>query len=159
MRVCAVLVAGLMLAGCAGSSVVQVSRNQAIIETNAAPVCGTRGAMAVANQMAAVATLRAGFQRYMIAAAGAQNNTTVMSTGPTYSTTTGTFNTYGNTTYGTMNTNYGGRQFFVAGTNDARVGVVMFNPGDPGYGDALDAKTTLGPEWETKVREGIRTCS
>lgn len=152
------LAAGLVLTGCAGSSVTQVSRNQAIISTNAAPVCGTRGAMSVANQMAAVATLRAGYERYIIVAANAENNTRVFSTGPTYATTTGTFNTYGNTTYGSMNTMYGGQQTFVGGSNDASVGVVMFNAGEPGYENALDARTALGENWEAKVRDGVRTC-
>jgi hypothetical protein len=35
----------------------------------------------------------------------------------------------------------------------------MFNEGDAGYENALDARTILGPEWQKVVAEGVNTCS
>tara|TARA_Y100000588_G_C13825730_1_gene741348 strand:+ start:280 stop:570 length:291 start_codon:yes stop_codon:yes gene_type:complete len=37
--------------------------------------------------------------------------------------------------------------------------VLMLNPGDDGYDNALDAKQVLGPEWTKKVDQGIQTCA
>lgn len=148
----------LMAAGCTSSGVTQTAQNQAIVSTNAAPVCGTAGAMNVANQMAAVATVRQGYERFIIANAGSQNNTRIIRTGPTYATTTGTFRQSGGNIYGTANTFYGGQQTFVAGSNDAQMQVVMFNPGDAGYDNAIDARQALGPKWEEKVKKGVNTC-
>lgn len=148
----------IALASCTSSGVTQTANNQAIVSTSAAPVCGTSGAMAVASQMAAVATLRQGYQRFIIANAGAQNNTRVVRTGPTFATTTGTFNRFGNNIYGNTYTTFGGQQTIVSGSNDAQMLVAMFNPGDPGYENALDAKQALGPNWERKVKNGISSC-
>ncbi|MES0885127.1 hypothetical protein [Roseibium sp. SCP14] len=108
--------------------------------------------------MAAVATLRAGYQRYVIQGGGVQNNTRVVSTGPTYATTYGSASVYGNTAYGSSTTFFGGQTSYLAGSNNAEFAIMMFNPGEPGYANGIDAKTVLGKEWETKVREGINTC-
>jgi hypothetical protein len=109
--------------------------------------------------MAAVATLRNGYQRYVILGGGVQNNTRVVTTAPTYSTTYGTASLYGNTAYGSSTTYYGGGSTFVAGRNNADFAVRMMNPGEPGFGNGIDAKSVLGKEWEKKVREGINTCA
>lgn len=145
-RICTLTLSLLLLSGCAATSVTPLSKNQVLISTNAAPACGTEGAARVASQMAAVATLRNGYQRYVLQGAGLQNNTRVVSTGPTYATT------IGSTTY------FGGGTSYVSGSNNAQFSVLMLNPGDSGYTNGLDAKTILGDEWEKKVRDGINTC-
>lgn len=152
------VVAVAMLAGCVESSVTQVSRNQFIVSTSAAPVCGGTGAQKVAAQMAAIETIRKGFERYQIIGGGSQNNTGVMTTGPTYANTYGTFNSFGNTTYGSGTTYFGGQQTIVYGTHDASFAVMAFNKGDRGYEDAIDAKRTLGPEWQKLVKDGVKSC-
>lgn len=114
--------------------------------------------MKSANQMAAVATIRQGFERYIIVAGGAQNNTRLITTGPTFATTSGTFTQSGNMISGNTTTTYGGQHVFIAGSHDAQLGVVMFNPGDQGYDNALDAKTTLGSDRQKKVKNGIHSC-
>ena len=146
------------LAGCASTAVTPISKNQVLISTSAAPACGTEGAAKVASQMAAVATLRAGYKRYVVQGGGVQNNTRVVSTGPTYATTYGSASIYGNTAYGSSTTFYGGQTSYLAGSNNAEFAIKMFNPGEPGYANGIDAKTVLGKEWEKKVREGIKTC-
>jgi hypothetical protein len=34
----------------------------------------------------------------------------------------------------------------------------MFNKGDPGFSNALDAREALGKDWQELVENGIRTC-
>jgi hypothetical protein len=149
----------VVLASCATTSVTPISRNQFIISTEAAPVCGRTGAATVAVKMAAVETLRRGYQRFVILGANSQNNVSTIRTGPTYATTTGYANTYGNTTYGNATTTFGGSQTILVGSNDADLNVLMINPGETGYEQGLDAKAELGPEWQELVTSGIQTCT
>lgn len=129
-----------------------------MISTSAAPICHTTGAANVGQQMAAIATIKGGFSRFVILGYGTQDNTHLMTTGPTYATTTATVNTFGNTAYGTATTNYGGQTTFVAGRNDAQFQIVMLNPGDQGFDQGLDAKQILGTDWQKKVDQGINNC-
>lgn len=129
-----------------------------MVSTTAAPVCRTSGAASVANQMAAVATIKAGFSRFIVGGFGTEDNTRLVTTGPTYATTTGSFNQLGGTVYGRTNTQFGGQTTFLAGNNSAEMRVIMLNPGDQGYEDGLDPRTVLGPEWEKKVKDGINSC-
>ena len=147
----------ISLCACASSSVTQLSRNTAVVSTSAAPVCRTTGAASVANQMA-VATIKAGYSRFVVGGFGTQNNTRIISTGPSYATTTGTFNRFGNTVYGSANTTFGGSNTIVAGSNEAEMQILMLKPGDPGYADGIDARTVLGPDWQKKVEDGINNC-
>ena len=147
------------LADCVSNSVTQVSRNQFLISTSAAPVCGGAGAQKVAARMAAVEVLRAGFERYQIVGANTANNVGAFRTGPTYATTFGQANTFGNTTYGSAQTTFGGQQTVIYGSHDAQLSVVGFNRGEPGFQNAVDAQRTLGPKWEKLVKSGISTCS
>jgi hypothetical protein len=108
--------------------------------------------------MAAVATIKAGYQRFVVGGFGTQNNTRVVSTGPTYSNTTGTFNQFGNSVSGTAHTTYGGQMTYLAGSNNAEMQIIMLNPGDAGFDDGLDARATLGSDWQKKVEDGINSC-
>lgn len=150
--------AAISLSGCASSSVTQLSSNTAVISASAAPICRTTGAASVANQMAAVATIKAGYNRFIVGGFGTMNNTRLVSTGPTYATTTGTFNRSGNTVYGRANTTYGGSSTFVTGSNDAEMQITMLNPADVGYEQGIDARAALGPDWQKKVDGGINNC-
>ncbi len=47
----------------------------------------------------------------------------------------------------------------VLGSHDARLGVVMLNPEDKGFANAIDAKQELGPKWAEVVEKGIQTCN
>ena len=159
MRKPIVLLLCLVAAGCASTSVTQVSQNQFILSTSAAPVCGATGSQRVASKMAAVETLKRGYDRYMIAGMQAQNNVSVATTPVTGAYTTGTVNTVGNTSYGTFNTTYTGGNPIVTGSRDTQLGVVMFKPGDAGYSNALDAKAQLGENWQELVKTGINNCN
>lgn len=154
----AVIASVSIVAGCAKSTVTPVAKNQFILSTSAAPVCGSTGAQKVASKMAAVETLRRGYDRYIIAGAQNANNVSVINRAPTGATTTGTFNTFGNTTYGSANTTYYGGGPMVMGSHDAQLAVVMFRRGERGYENALDAKQLLGADWEELVKSGAKTC-
>lgn len=137
-----------LLAGCTSSTVTDTAKNRAIVSTSAAPICRQGGAIRTAAQMAAVATIRKGYRRFIIADADARDNVRVLTTGPTYATGgAGGFYTLG------------GSSTIVAGRHNARMNVVMFNPGDRGYGTAIDARQVLGADWQEKVKQGITTCA
>jgi hypothetical protein len=154
----ALALATLAVTACASTSTTHVSRNQIIINTSAAPACGSAGATRVASRMAAVETLRNGFERFIIQGAGQANNVSVINRPPTGAYTTGTFNTFGNTTYGNATTTYTGGGPMLVGQHDANLLVLMLNPGDAGFSNGVDAKRVLGDDWEKLVERGIRTC-
>lgn len=149
----------ITVSSCAQTSITPTAKNRAIIITSAAPACGRSGAAEVASKMAAVATIRQGFDRYKIADAASQDNTRVVQTLPTYSTTTSSAQVYGNNIYGNSTTSYGGGGTFLTGRQEAALEVVMYNLGDSGFEDGIDAKVVLGEEWEKIASEGIEICS
>lgn len=148
----------LALIGCARTSVMQISSNEIMLTTSAAPICGTTGSQQVAQQMAAIETLRRGYERYLIAGAGTQNNVGVIQTAPTYANTYGSATVTGNTVHGSATTYYGGQQTIVYGSHDTAMRVLMLNAGDQGYEQGVDAKVILGQDWQEKVTNGINSC-
>lgn len=158
MRTMMTAAALVLVAACASTDVTPLSRNEFLITTSAAPVCGTSGARRVITRMAAVQTLRNGYDRFIIGGAQSQSNVRAVPTGPTSAYTTGQATTYGNTTYGSATTTYSGGGVMYYGSNDASLRVLMLHEGDPGYEDGIDARTVLGPDWAKLVHDGIRTC-
>lgn len=147
-----------IVASCASTSVTPIAANQVMITTSAAPACGASGAQKVAARMAAVETVRRGFDRFSIVGMSAQNNVRVINRSPTSANTTSTFNTFGNTTTGRSTTVMSGGGPLIMGTNDANLVVVMYRQGDAGFNEAVDARGTLGADWRELVEKGIRTC-
>lgn len=147
----------LPLSSCVQSSTMRVSQNEAIIKTSAAPVCGGTGAMKAAEKQAAIETIKAGYDRYVITAASSANNVRATRMPGSYQ-TYGTVNSYGG--YGTMNatTTYTPGPVVYAGTHDQAVGVRMFKEGEPGSQQALSARETLGPKWSAIVKDGVNVC-
>lgn len=153
------LVVFALVAACASTSVTPLSKNRIMISTSAAPACGLSGAKEVAGKMAAVETIRRGYERYIILGADAESNVTSHQSGPTYAMTTGTYRGYGNTLYGNSTTQFGGSYTVYSGSNDAALEVLLLNKGEPNYGDGIDAKSTLGEKWQELVEKGVTTCS
>jgi len=147
------LTGALILGGCARGEAVRTSANTMIIQTGAAPICGGTGALHVAQQLAAVETIRAGFDRYIITGGQAQNNVSVSQMPGSYNTTA----TYGGGFYQGQTT-YQPGPTIVAGSHDQGLAVVMFREGDAGAQQAVSARDVLGPDWPDKVKSGIRTC-
>ena len=151
------LAAMIGITACARTEIIPTARNQAVISTSAAPVCGTDGALRVANQMAAVATLRQGYERFFLSDVGTDSTVQIHQVQGSTSYTTGTVNVVGKTAYGNFQT-YTPPTTVVSGRNFAQMQVFMLNRGDPNYQDALDARLVLGPDWQEKVADGIQTC-
>lgn len=154
MRVAFIALAGaLVLGACARGEAVRTSANTMIIQTGAAPVCGGAGALKVSQQLAAIETIKAGYDRYIITSGQAQNNVTVSQMPGSYNTTA----TYGGGMY-QGRTTYQPGPTIVAGSHDQVISVVMFREGEPGAQQAISAREILGPEWPEKVKSGVRTC-
>jgi hypothetical protein len=124
-----------------------------IIQTGAAPVCGGAGALRVAQQLAAIETVRAGYDRYIITGGQAQNNVVVTEMPGSYN-TRGTFN-QGNYQ---ATTTYQPAPAIVSGSHDQGLTVVVFRDGEPGAERAVSARETLGTDWQEKVKNGVHTC-
>ena len=56
----------LGLVACARTEAVRTSANSIFVQVSAAPACGSTGAVNVASQLAAIETIRAGFDKYII---------------------------------------------------------------------------------------------
>ncbi|PDS54679.1 hypothetical protein CO663_33875 [Rhizobium anhuiense] len=146
------------LSSCAASSSMRTAQNEIIIKTRAAPICGDTGAMKVAGKQAAIETIKAGYDRYIIVGQAGADTTRVVQMPGSYS-TTGTATVYGNTGYYSGNTVYNPGPTFVTGGHDQDLAVRMFKEGEPGSQNALSARETLGPKWALIVRDGINTCA
>jgi len=152
IRVIAACVA-ILVGGCARSEAVRTSANTMIIQTGAAPVCGGVGALRVSQQLAAIETIKAGYDRYIINGGQAQNNVIVSQMPGSYNTTA----TYGGGFY-QGRTTYQPGPTIVAGSHDQGLSIVMFRESDPGAQQAISAREMLGPEWPDKVKNGVHTC-
>jgi len=150
----ALLLSALALAACTSSNTVRTSMNTAIVQTSAAPVCGGTGAAKVAQQQAAIETIKAGFDRYIIVDAASANNVQVVQ-GP------GTFHTTGVAHGGFYSgtTTYQPGMPIIYGRHEQAFAVRMFRNGEPGSGQAIPARDVLGPKWQEKVKAGaVNSC-
>ena len=143
-----------VLVGCTQTDSIKVSENQAIISTSAAPICGGAGAGRVAQKMAAIETIRAGYDRYVVVGANRDDTTRLVQMPGQYR-TTGSFTGYGGFS---ANTVYSPGPTFVAGRHSQQLAIRMFRDGEPGADQAISARSVLGPKWESLVKTGISTC-
>jgi hypothetical protein len=134
MKIILTIVLTLSVSACASGSAIRTSQNSAIIQAAAAPVCGGIGAAQVAQQQAAIETLRAGYDRYVVTSGASENNVRV-SYVPGSATTYGTV--YGNSVH--MNTTYQ-PQTMVSGNHSQSLNIVMFKDGDVGAANAISAR-------------------
>jgi hypothetical protein len=138
------------LSGCARSSALPLAADMVQITTSAAPVCGQAGAMRVAAKMAAVETLKHGFDKFVILGSQAQNNVGVIGHSPATA-----YTTYGN---GYATTHFQGGTPIVGGSHDHGLIVKMFRDSDPLGANAISAKSTLGPKWQEVMESHSVTC-
>ncbi|GMB82878.1 hypothetical protein NN6n1_36610 [Shinella zoogloeoides] len=157
-KLIAVALAASAATSCVQSSTMRVSQNEIIVQTSAEAMCGSVGAARAAQKQAAIETIRAGFDRYVIVGAAASNNVTATQMPGTYR-TYGTVNRYGN--YGTVNatTTYTPGPIIYGGSHDQSIGVRMFKEGEPGSAQAVSAREVLGPKWESLVKTGSNLCN
>lgn len=145
----------LIVTGCAQTDTMRVSANEIIVNTSAAPICGGAGAARVAQKMAAIETIRAGYDRYIILNASRSNDVRVIQTPGQYH-TMGTISPRGSFN---ATTTYSPGPTFVAGGHDQSIAVRMFKNGQTGAAGALSARDMLGPKWPELVKHGVATCS
>lgn len=109
----------------------------------------------MAEKQAAVETLRAGFDRYIIVGAASANNVQTLQMPGQYNTT----GTYGRGGFNATTT-YSPGPMMMAGSHDQSFGIRMFKDGDPSASQALPARATLGDKWQEIVKSGaVRTCT
>lgn len=155
LSACALAVAALAISGCTSSNTVRTSANTAIIQTSAAPVCGGAGAARAAQKQAAIETIKAGYDRYIIVDGRSANNVGVMQTPGTFH-TTGV--AHGGFYRGT--TTYQPGVPIVYGSHDQAFAIYMFRNGEPGAHQAVPAREVLGEKWQEMVKAGrINTCA
>jgi hypothetical protein len=150
----ALIAAAVVAASCTTSETVQTSKSTAIVQTSAAPICGGQGAARTAYKQAAIATLKAGYDSFIIMSGEAANNVRMVQM-------PGSYNTYGNMNrYGgfSATTTYSPGPVMAAGTHNQSFGVKMFKNGEPGSSEAISARDALGPDWQKILKNGIHTC-
>lgn len=155
MRRLVFLVLPFVIVGCAQTDTMRVSANEMIISTSAAPICGGQGAARVAQKMAAIETIRAGYDRYVILDARRSSNIDVVQMPGSYN-TSGSVSPYGSFR---ATTTYTPGPSFVSGTHDQSIAVRMFKNGQQGASSAISARDALGPKWASLVKSGVATCS
>jgi hypothetical protein len=143
------------LTGCASASAIHTSQNEMLIQSSAAPACGGIGALKVAQKQAAIETVKAGYDRYVITNGAAANSVTATKGMGSYS-TFGQFNGYGGYN---ATTTYMPGPMIVSGTHDQSLAIHMFHDGEPGASNAIEAKQILGPKWKEIVKDGVMTCT
>ncbi|MFT4167179.1 MAG: hypothetical protein QM650_18225 [Microlunatus sp.] len=151
----ALVAPALALAACTSSSAVRTSANTAIVQTSAAPICGGTGAAKVAQLQAAIETIKAGYDRYIIVDARSANNVQMVQTPGSYKTTG-----YINDGYYSGTTTYQPGVPIIYGRHEQAFAIQMFHDGEPGAQRAIPARQTLGPKWREMVKSGkVNTCA
>lgn len=151
----AVLLPALLLSACAGTNTIRTSQNTAIVQASAAPVCGGIGAARVAQKQAAIETIKAGYDRYIIVGAAAADNVQVAQMPGSYQTTGFVNGGYVNAT-----TTYRPGPTIIYGSHDQNFGIRMFHEGEPGASNAISARELLGDKWRELVKAGsVRNCA
>ena len=144
----------LVVGGCVGTDTIQTSADTAIVRARAAPVCGSVGAAKAAQRQAAIETLKAGYDRYIIYDSAEANDVRVAQLPGTYQTT-------GTMSGGFINatTIYNPGPTIVSGGHRQNFAIKMFKDGQPGASQAISARQTLGPDWQTAMKSGsVGTC-
>ena len=143
----------VMLSGCARTSAVRTSANTMVIQGSAAPLCGATGAAGAAQRQAAIETIKAGYDGYVIVDAASANNVQVIEQRRPVN-TSGQAQVYGNqVTYQERSTYTPGAPM-VYGTHDQALAIRMYRAGEPGYENAVPALEVLGPDWAKIVAGG-----
>jgi hypothetical protein len=140
----------LGLAACASSSVTPLAQNQVLIQTTADLPCGNRGTEKVVVEMAAVETLRRGFDGFVVkttktedtlytnAKSGLKKQARAINEDPIAKSVL---------------------NLSITGVYDKSLIVTMLRKGDAGFNTATDARSVLGPDWQKTVSDGVSSCT
>lgn len=155
MRKLSFLLMFCTISGCVHTSVVPLAADTIEVTTSAAPACGATGAQNVAFHRAAVETLRAGYDRFIILGGNTQNSVGIIGYSPTVTNTYGSATAYGGpgyaNVYGQSTSVTSGGSPIIAGSHDESIVVKMFHEGDPASENAVSARAYLGPNWQMVI--------
>jgi len=146
----------------------QLNANTAEITVSGAPVCGDTGTQQVAYEDAALETLRAGFDGFVILDTGEQNalagvvvtpsTASTVTNGNVSLTSTGNFSS--GTVDSTSSTVFSGGSAMPFFQHKDAIVIRMFHANDPAYAEAVSARAVLGPAWAQKLANGMpNTCT
>ena len=162
MRYIMISALALLTSACVQTSTMPLAADVVQITARAAPACGAEGAEKVAIKQAAIETLKAGYDRFIVVNGSSQNNIAVIGTTPVVANSYGTATAYGSgntaSAYGSSTTTYSGGQPIFGGSRDQSLVVKMFRATDPQSANALDAKSILGPDWQTEMTSKNNNC-
>lgn len=147
-----------LLSGCVASTqALRTSGNTMLVQTSASPNCSLEQTTRVAHMMAAVETIRAGYDRFIIMDSQIQNNVTEETLPGTYR--------HSGSIFGSGSTaSYSGTSYYTPGatvehgSNDASFHIRMMRENDADAQNALSAREVLGPDWQAWVADGVNTC-
>jgi hypothetical protein len=129
----------------------QLDAHTAEIAVSGAPICGDTGTQQVAYHDAALATLKAGYDGFIILGTGEGSDLAYIGSTPAVANTT--YSPSGSTTVVSR-----GATFPLFRHKDQIV-VRMFHTNDPGYQQAISGRRVLGPNWQEKLANGMpHTC-
>ncbi|NDW53287.1 hypothetical protein [Aliiroseovarius sp. PrR006] len=143
------------LAGCQSNSGLE---SQFLLRTSTVTACGPAAAARVEQELAAVETLRRGYDRFQILRNTVANSTRASVTGPTHANPYATVDTSSTSANGNV-TYFGNQRVAMSGAHEAMMYVQMFKPRDRGYKTATDARAVLGADWKAIVARGIYSCN
>lgn len=143
------------MAGCKSTSGLE---SQFMLRTSTATACGPMAAARVEQELAAVETLRRGYDRFQILRNTVANSTRATVSGPTHANPYASTDAYGHTANDNV-TYFGNQRVAMTGAHEAMMYVQMFKPRDRGYKTAIDAREVLGADWKAIVARGITSCN
>ena len=146
------LVAGLslmaLLAACEASTTTRLSQNIVRIDVSKARACSPSEASELVNRLSAVETIRLGYDKYFISLKDAEDNIRIVDASYETRGTWGTGSGYTSTTP------------FFDGTQDVELAAIMYKNNEIESVNAIDARATLGSEWQNIATKGIpNNCS
>jgi len=136
MRILLITAAVLALSGCATQSAMPLGNDMMQIDVSAAPIYGRAGAMQMAYQTAAKATIKAGYDKFIVVGDNGWNETTAG--GASF----GSFGANATPAYGSASGSYSSGW----GTHrhpESSMIIHMFHKGDKGSAKAIDAQQIL----------------
>ncbi len=145
------------LCGCTQTQAMRTSGNTMLIQTSALPSCTMEQTTQVAQKMAAVETIRAGYDRFIIMDSDLQNNVTEETLPGSYR-HSGTMTGYGSMAMYSGTSHYTPGPTVQQGSYNASFHIQMFHESDKAAYNAMPARALLGPDWQSAVTDGINSC-
>lgn len=144
--VAAVVLSAAALVGCAKTDTIPLSADEVQILVEAPPACGATGAQRLAAAVAAVETVRRGFDRFVVTAINGKSLASGIWTSPSTTRVVGSKTTVSS-----------GGWASISHRHQNTMRIRMTKRGDPEVERAIDARAHLGPKWRETVKDGAST--